>query len=206
MAEDQSRISNLESRIRYNPYGRFLKKKFGCRVYKVSVDGGFSCPNRDGTIAVGGCTYCNNNSFRPRSANRQQSISDQVKEGIEFLRKQHGAAKFIVYFQPFTNTHAPLEELIPLYEAAIDHPDVVGISLGTRPDCIDEEKIAWLEKLARTHFVTLEYGLQSIYDATLARINRGHDFQCWLDAMQSHAQSGNLVVHASYFGISLGNP
>jgi uncharacterized protein len=190
MTEDQSRISNLESRIRYNPYGRFLKKKFGCRVYKVSVDGGFSCPNRDGTIAVGGCTYCNNDSFRPKSANRQQSVSDQVKAGIEFLRKQNDAAKFIVYFQPFTNTHAAIEELIPLYEAALDHPDVVGISLGTRPDCIDEEKIAWLEKLSRTHFVTLEYGLQSIHDATLARINRGHDFQCWLDAMSRTRNRG----------------
>jgi len=190
MTKDQSRISNLESRIRYNPYGRFLKKKFGCRVYKVSVDGGFSCPNRDGTIAVGGCTYCNNNSFRPKSANRQQSVSDQVKAGIESLRKQHDAAKFIAYFQPFTNTHAAIEELIPLYESALDHPDVVGISLGTRPDCVDEEKLAWLEKLARTHFVTLEYGLQSIYDTTLARINRGHDFQCWLDAMSRTRNRG----------------
>lgn len=190
MVEDQSRIPNPESRIRYNPYGRFLKKKFGCRVYKVSVDGGFSCPNRDGTISVGGCTYCNNDSFRPKSANRQQSISDQVKAGIEFLRRQNDAAKFIVYFQPFTNTHGAIGDLIPLYEAAVDHPDVVGISLGTRPDCIDEEKIAWLEKLARTHFVTLEYGLQSVHDATLARINRGHDFKCWLDAMSRTRNRG----------------
>jgi len=113
-----------------------------------------------------------------------------VTEGIQFLRKHKDARKFIVYFQPFTNTHAPLKELIPLYESALDHPDVVGISLGTRPDCIDEEKISWLEKLARTHFVTLEYGLQSIYDTTLARINRGHDFQCWLDAMRRTRDRG----------------
>jgi radical SAM protein (TIGR01212 family) len=147
------------------------------------VDGGFSCPNRDGTVGVGGCTYCNNDSFRPQSASRLKSVSEQVKAGIGFLRQHSGASKFIVYFQPFTNTHAPLEKLIPLYEAAIDHPDVVGISLGTRPDCIDEEKIAWLEMLSRTHFVAVEYGLQSIHNATLARINRGHDFQCWLDAI-----------------------
>ena len=186
----QSRISNLESRIYYNSYGRFLKQKFGCRVYKVSVDGGFSCPNRDGTVAVGGCTYCSNDSFRAKSANRLKSVSDQVKEGIEFLREHTGSGKYIAYFQPFTNTHAPLEKLIPLYESAIDHPEVVGLSLGTRPDCMDDEKIAWLEKLARTHFVTVEYGLQSIQDATLARINRGHDFQCWVDAMRRTRDRG----------------
>jgi len=179
-----------QSRIRYNPYGRFLKEKFGCRVYKVSVDAGFSCPNRDGTVAEGGCTYCNNDSFRAKSADRFKSVSEQVREGIGFLRAHSGADKFIVYFQPFSNTHAPLQELIPLYESAIDHPDVVGISLGTRPDCIDEAKIAWLANLARTHFVTLEYGLQSIHDATLKRINRGHDFQCWVNAMRQTRDRG----------------
>ncbi len=180
---DQSGIRNQESEIRYNSYGRFLREKFGSRVYKVSVDGGFTCPNRDGTVGTGGCTYCNNASFRPRSANRLETIANQVAEGIEYLRKRYAAEKFIVYFQPFTNTHAPLEVLIPLYEEAMDHPDVIGISLGTRPDCMDEAKLAWLEKLASTRFVTLEYGLQSIYDSTLVRINRGHDFQCWTDAM-----------------------
>ncbi len=183
MQRTQSQISNLESRIRYNSYGRFLKEKFGCRVAKISVDGGFSCPNRDGTLAVGGCAYCNNDSFRPPNASRLKPVPEQVRDGIERLRARYDARKFIVYFQPFTNTHAPLETLIPLYEAAIAHQDVVGLSLGTRPDCIDADKLEWLEKLAGTHFVTLEYGLQSIYDATLARINRGHDFQCWLNAM-----------------------
>ncbi len=179
-----------QSRTRYNPYGRFLKEKFGCRVYKVSVDAGFSCPNRDGTVAAGGCTYCNNDSFRAKSADRLKSVAEQVREGIGFLRAHSGAGKFIVYFQPFSNTHAPLRDLIPLYESAIDHPDVVGISLGTRPDCIDEAKIAWLANLARTHFVTLEYGLQSIHDATLKRINRGHDFQCWVNAMRQTRDRG----------------
>jgi uncharacterized protein len=186
----ESLISNLESQIRYNSYGRFLRKKFGCRVYKVSVDGGFSCPNRDGTVAVGGCIYCNNDSFRPRSANRLKSIADQVAEGIAYLRKRYDAQKFIVYFQPFTNTHAPLDVLIPLYEAAMDHPDVIGLSLGTRPDCVDESKLAWLEKIAASRFVTLEYGLQSVYDSTLVRINRGHSSQCWLDAMNRTRDRG----------------
>ncbi len=175
---------------RYNAYGRFLKEKFGVRVFKVSVDGGFSCPNRDGTVALKGCTYCNNSSFRPGTASRIKPVGEQVLEGMECLKKRYGAEKFIVYFQPFSNTHAPLETLIPIYESAIDHPDVVGLSVGTRPDCVDEQKIAWFEALARTCFVTLEYGLQSIHDSTLIRINRGHDYRCWLDAMQRTRDRG----------------
>ena len=179
---------------RYNPYGGFLKKTFGCRVYKVSVDGGFSCPNRDGTVSVGGCTYCNNRSFRPATAARLKPVGEQVRDGISFLRKRYGAKKFIVYFQPYSNTYAPLDCLVPLYERAIDHPDVVGLSVGTRPDCIDDAKIAWFENLARTRFVTLEYGLQSIYDETLVRINRGHDFGCWLNAMERTRDRGIRIA------------
>jgi radical SAM protein (TIGR01212 family) len=189
----ESRISNLElfpGGKRYNAYGPFLKSRFGCRVYKVSVDGGFTCPNRDGTVAMGGCAYCSNDSFRPETASRLKPIPEQVKEGIDYLRKRYGAAKFIAYFQPFTNTHGPLQALIPLYEAALAHPDVVGLSVGTRPDCVDESKIAWFERLARTHFVVLEYGLQSIYDTTLERINRGHDYRCWLEAMDLSRNRG----------------
>jgi radical SAM protein (TIGR01212 family) len=183
-------FSMTTTAIRYNSYGRFLKDKFGCRVYKVSIDGGFSCPNRDGTVGVGGCTYCNNDSFRPKSAESLKPIPEQIQNGIEYLKKRYGAEKFIAYFQSFTNTHAPLETLVPLYEAAIDHPDVIGLSLGTRPDCVDENKIAWLEKLARSYFITLEYGLQSIYNTTLERINRGHNFQCWLDAISRTSDRG----------------
>ena len=177
---------------RYNAYGAFLKEKFGCRVYKVIVDAGFTCPNRDGKVAVGGCTYCNNDSFRPDAVNRLQPIAEQVKNGIVYLRRRYRAQKFIVYFQPFTNTYAPLETLVPLYDAALDHPDVVGLAVGTRPDCVDENKIAWFENLARSYFVTLEYGLESVYDRTLREINRGHDFQCWLDAV---ALTRNRGIH-----------
>ena len=193
MSNFRSRISSPRSHVEkylYNAYGGFLKEKFGCRVYKVSVDGGFSCPNRDGTLAVGGCTYCNNDSFRPKTASSLKPVSEQVDEGISYLKNRYGAAKFVVYFQPFTNTHAPLESLIPLYEAAISHPDVVGLSLGTRPDCVDEGKLAWLERLARDFFITLEYGLESMHDRTLQRINRGHDFQCWLEAMNRSRNRG----------------
>jgi radical SAM protein (TIGR01212 family) len=183
---NRSQLPNSDPgfQIRYSSYGRFLKERFGLRVYKVSVDAGFTCPNRDGTVATGGCTYCNNESFRPQSADRLKSVAEQVREGIEYLRKRYAAEKFIVYFQPYTNTHAPMEALIPLYETAMENPDVIGLSLGTRPDCVDEGKIAWLEKVASKCFVTVEYGLQSIYDLTLDKINRGHNFQCWLDAMK----------------------
>jgi radical SAM protein (TIGR01212 family) len=175
---------------RYNAYGPFLRNRFGCRVYKVIVDAGFTCPNRDGTVAMGGCTYCNNDSFRPESAERLRPIAEQVVLGIGYLRRRYKAQKFIVYFQPFTNTHAPIERLVPLYEAALEHPDVVGLSIGTRPDCVDEAKIAWFERLARTRFVTLEYGLESVYDETLARINRGHDYRCWLEAVERTRNRG----------------
>jgi radical SAM protein (TIGR01212 family) len=167
---------------RYNAFGPFLRKHFGCRVHKVIVDAGLSCPNRDGTVAVGGCTYCSNDSFRPRTVPRLKPIGEQVAFGIEYLRRRYGASKFIAYFQPFTNTHAALGRLVPLYEAALVHPDVVGLSVGTRP--------AWFEQLSRTHFVTLEYGLESIFDETLVRINRGHDYRCWVDAVERSRNRG----------------
>jgi radical SAM protein (TIGR01212 family) len=181
---------NVPSNSRYSSYGHFLKEKFGCRVYKVSVDGGFSCPNRDGVLSIGGCAYCNNDSFRPKSAERLKSIPEQMHAGMEYLRRRYGAEKFIAYFQPFTNTYAPLETLIPLYESAFIHPDVIGLSLGTRPDCVDESKLAWLEEFARNHFVTVEYGLQSANDGTLKQINRGHTFQSWLNAMAQTRDRG----------------
>ena len=169
---------------RYNSYGAFLKEKFGCRVSKVVVDAGFSCPNRDGTVGIGGCSYCNNDAFRPATATSEDPVARQVERGIAYLRQRYRAQKFIVYFQPFTNTFAPLEKLIPLYEAAFADRDVVGIAIGTRPDCVEEDKIAWLENLARTHFVTVELGLESVHDQTLARINRGHDYECWRRALR----------------------
>jgi uncharacterized protein len=169
---------------RYNSYGVFLRERFQCRVSKIVVDAGFTCPNRDGTFGVGGCIYCNNDAFRPATARRPDPVSAQVEKAISYMSRRYRARKFIVYFQPFSNTYAPLETLIPLYESALDHPDVVGIAVGTRPDCVDEAKLSWFENLARTKFVTLEYGLESISDQTLARIHRGHDFACWLSAME----------------------
>ena len=142
-------------------YGRFLRDKFGCRVYKVSLDAGFNCPNRDGSFSTAGCAYCNGDSFRPKTSDRIKPIEQQMAEGAEYLRLRYGAEKFVAYFQSATNTYTPLEILAPLYEAAVARSDVVGIAIGTRPDCIDEEKLAWLQRLAEKYFVTIEYGLQS---------------------------------------------
>ena len=164
-------------------YGRFLRDKFGCRVYKVGIDAGFSCPNRDGSLSTAGCAYCNGGSFRPKTSDRIKPIEQQITEGIEYLRRRYGAGKFIAYFQSATNTYAPLEILAPLYELAISHTDIVGLAIGTRPDCIDEEKLDWLQRLAKKYFVTIEYGLQSASNETLFRINRGHDVLSWRNAV-----------------------
>jgi radical SAM protein (TIGR01212 family) len=174
----------------YNAYGDFIKKKFGSRVQKVIVDAGFSCPNRDGSKGYGGCTYCNNDSFKPRYCNPELSIAEQVTSGIEFLSRRYKADKFMVYFQPYSNTHAPLEELKKKYEQALQHPQVIGLSIGTRPDCIDEAKIAYLQELAQKYFITIEYGLESPYDETLRWINRQHDFQSWVQAVELTAGRG----------------
>ena len=168
---------------RFRSYNKWLKEKFGERVYKVIVDAGFTCPNRDGTVAVGGCAYCNNNSFRPPSAIKTDPIRDQVREGIEYIRKRFHANKFIIYFQPFSNTYADTNYLRELYTDAIGHPEVVGLAIGTRPDCVDAEKIAMIDEIAQRTFVSLEFGVESIYDDTLRRVNRGHDYGAFLRAM-----------------------
>jgi len=164
-------------------YGRFLRDKFGCRVYKVGIDAGFNCPNRDGSLSTAGCAYCNGDSFRPKTSDRIKPIEQQITEGKDYLRLRFGAEKFIAYFQAATNTYAPLDILAPLYEAAVAQADVVGLAIGTRPDCIDEEKLDWLKRLAEKYFVTIEYGLQSASDETLRRINRGHDVASWRNAV-----------------------
>jgi len=170
-----------------------MKSLFGQTVYKVNVDAGFTCPNRDGAVSTGGCTYCNNDSFRPQACAGSRSISEQIEQGIPYLRSRYGAEKFIVYFQAYTNTYAPVETLERLYSEALGHEGVVGLAIGTRPDCVDEQKIALLERLARERFVLMEYGLQSIYDRTLASINRGHDYACFTRALAMTAGRGIKV-------------
>lgn len=178
---------------RYNAFGHYMKDLYHTPVYKVNVDAGFTCPNRDGTVATGGCIYCNNDSFRPSACSSSASLRDQIEKGTPYLRSRYGAEKFIVYFQPYTNTYASVEILERLYREALDSPGVVGLAIGTRPDCVDEEKIALLETLARDHFILVEYGLQSVYDRTLAYINRGHDYACFKDALALTAGRGIRV-------------
>jgi len=188
----EQKIKKISVR-RYNAFGQYMKALYGLPVYKVNVDAGFTCPNRDGSIATGGCIYCNNDSFRPSACSSIVSLRDQIGNGIPYLRSRYGAEKFIVYFQPYTNTYASVDILERLYRDALDNPGVVGLAIGTRPDCVDEEKIALLESLAKESFVLVEYGLQSIYDRTLKFINRGHDFACFRNALAMTAGRGIRV-------------
>lgn len=160
-----------------------MRNKLGKTVYKVNVDAGFTCPNRDGTLGVSGCIYCNNDSFRPSSCKPTMSISEQIKNGIAHVKKRFKTENFLVYFQPYTNTYAPVEELEALYREALKEPSVIGLAIGTRPDTVDEPKIQMLESLASDYFVLIEYGLQSIYDKSLGFIKRGHDYNAFLDAL-----------------------
>jgi radical SAM protein (TIGR01212 family) len=174
----------------YRSFGRHMKDLFGETVYKVNVDAGFTCPNRDGTVAAGGCIYCNNESFRPSECTSAKSVRNQIQKGLPYLRSRYKADKFIVYFQPYTNTYSDVDTLERLYTEALDFPDVVGLAIGTRPDCVDEGKVALLERLARDKFILVEYGLQSIYDKTLKFINRGHDYACFKRALDLTAGRG----------------
>lgn len=170
---------------RFNSYGPWLQKTFGSRVYKVSVDGGFTCPNRDGSVGWGGCTYCSNESFRPESSAVGKSIEQQVADGIAFLTRRYDANKFIVYWQNYSNTYAPAEELRVKFSRALRaDPRVVGMAVGTRADCVEDDKLEMLQEFSETHYVCMEYGLESIYEETLRRVNRGHDLACFVEAVK----------------------
>jgi uncharacterized protein len=181
---------------RYNSFGAHMRSTFGTTVYKVNVDAGFTCPNRDGTLGFSGCIYCNNNSFRPSSCRPSLSIAEQVSNGISHTKKRFQAAKFLVYFQAYTNTYAPVEELEKLYREALSGPDVIGLAIGTRPDAVDQEKIEMLESLASHYFVLVEYGLQSMHDKSLEFIQRGHDYHAFLRAIEMTKDRGiHIGVH-----------
>jgi radical SAM protein (TIGR01212 family) len=167
-----------------------MKNMFGSTVYKVNVDAGFTCPNRDGTLGVTGCIYCNNDSFRPSSCQPVLSISEQIRNGVTHVKRRYKAEKFLVYFQPYTNTYAPAEELEALYREALREPSVIGLAIGTRPDTIDQPKIEMLESLASDYFILIEYGLQSIYDKSLRFINRGHDYSAFIHALEMTKHRG----------------
>ena len=176
---------------RYNSFTGYYKSKYGSRLQKIVIDAGFTCPNRDGSVSVGGCTYWDNNAFHPSYSTPDKSIMQQMEEGMEFHRRRYRRATgYIAYFQPYSNTYAPPERLKALYAEALSHPDVVGIAIGTRPDCIDEEKLDYLAALSRDHIVMVEYGIESCYDATLERINRGHTFDQAVTAVKMTADRG----------------
>ena len=176
---------------RFNSYAAYFRRVFGHRMQKVTINAGFSCPNRDGKISTGGCTFCDNAAFTPSYCDSTKSITQQIDEGIEFHRKRYRTAQqYLAYFQSFSNTYAPLERLRECYDEALAHPDIAGIVVGTRPDCVDEQKLDYFAELSRKKYVTIEYGVESCYDETLHRINRGHDFATAERAIRMTAERG----------------
>lgn len=176
---------------RFNSYAAYFKRTFGSRMQKVTINAGFSCPNRDGTLSTGGCTFCRNDAFTPSYCQSTKSITQQIDEGIEFHRRRYRTAqRYLAYFQSFSNTYAPLERLRECYDEALAHPDIAGIVVGTRPDCVDEQKLDYFASLAERKYVMLEYGVESCYDSTLKRINRGHDFATAERAIRLTAERG----------------
>jgi hypothetical protein len=182
-----------KNRKRYYDFKSFLVNRFGCRVHKLQIDAGFTCPNRDGKVAWGGCAYCDGRGSVLRQQGPLPSVAEQIRSGKALYRNLRGAAKFIAYFQTFTNTYAPAEKLRALYEEALTQEDVIGLSIGTRPDCIDDEILCMLEDFAKRSHVWIEYGLQSIHDRTLQRMNRGHDAATFMEAVRKTADRGLFI-------------
>ncbi len=180
----------------YHSLNFFYRKKFGAKVWKLSLDAGCSCPNRDGTLATHGCIFCDPESFSPSRRLQLPSIADQIDEGIRRLKQRYNAQRFVAYFQPGTNTYGPPEYLETLYRQAIAHPDVVGLAIGTRPDCVSDEILDLLAELAQKTWVTIEYGLQTIHDHTLDLLNRGHHYDAFLDAYRrTRLRNLDIGVH-----------
>jgi radical SAM protein (TIGR01212 family) len=182
-----------KNRKRYYDFKSFLVNRFGCRVHKLQIDAGFTCPNRDGKVAWGGCAYCDGRGSVLRQQGPLPSVAEQIRSGKALYRNLRGAAKFIAYFQTFTNTYAPAEKLRALYEEALTQEDVIGLSIGTRPDCIDDDILSMLEDFAKRSHVWIEYGLQSIHDRTLQRMNRGHDAATFMEAVRKTADRGLFI-------------
>jgi len=185
----------MQTEKRYNDFSSFIRRKFNTRVQKVSIDAGFTCPNKDGTKGVGGCTYCNNNTFNPDYCKPIKPIKQQINEGIEFFSKKYKTQKYLAYFQAFTNTYAPLADLKKMYEEALDHEDVIGLVVATRPDCIKDDVLDYLEELAAAgNFIKLEFGLESTKNETLEAINR----------CQTHEEAIDAFERANGRGLHLG--
>lgn len=198
---------------RYNQYSAHLKQKFGVKVYKITLDAGFSCPNRDGGgnvtlnpsmsvqlnedgISSGGCIFCDDGGSFSQAHSNLLSIEQQLEAGVENLSNRFKAKKFMSYFQAYSNTYKSVAELEKIYKSALKHPDIVGISIGTRPDCVDKEKLELISSFKDDYYTWVEYGLQSIHDKTLKAINRGHDFRCFMEAYEMSKEAGvNVCAH-----------
>ena len=181
---------------RYNQYSAHLKQKFGVKVYKITLDAGFSCPNRDNTISSGGCIFCDEGGSFSQAHSSKLSIEEQLEEGVRNLSQRFKAKKFMSYFQAYSNTYKPVKELERIYKSALTHPDIVGISIGTRPDCVDRDKCELISEFKEDYYTWIEYGLQSIHNKTLRTINRGHDFDCFLKAYNLAKNEGiNVCAH-----------
>lgn len=179
--------------MRYRDFGSWIRGRFPFRVQKLSVDAGFSCPNRDGRIGTGGCIYCDNRTFNPAYCDSQLSVTEQLERGKAFFARKYPQMKYLAYFQAYTNTYAPTEQLAALYEEALAVDDVVGLVIGTRPDCMSTSLLDYLAELNRSTFVLVEYGIESANDATLRRINRGHDFACVQRTVEETHRRGLLT-------------
>lgn len=187
---------NCEERFYFNDFGGYMRRNFDFKVQKISIDGGFTCPNRDGTKGTGGCTYCNNRTFNPAYCHRNRSVTEQMNEGIAFFAHKYPKMRYLAYFQAYTNTYDSLEVLRTRYEEALKVDGCVGLVIGTRPDCMPEELLDYLQELARRAYVMVEYGVESTDDATLLRINRGHDYATAVDTIRRTAARGLPVgVH-----------
>ena len=183
----------MQTEKRYNDFSSFIRRKFNGRVQKVSIDAGFTCPNKDGSKGTGGCTYCNNNTFNPEYCKPIKPIKVQINEGVAFFSKKYKAQKYLAYFQAYTNTYAPIDDLKIMYEEALENNDIIGLVIATRPDCIDNDVLDYLEELvARNYFIKLEFGLESTNNQTLQDINRCQTHE---DAIDAFERANNRGIH-----------
>jgi len=187
---------------RFHAWAEQAKRRFGSRLQKLSINAGFSCPNRDGTIGFGGCTFCNNKGFNPSYCEPGKPISVQIDQGLAFINKRYRRAKlFVAYFQAYSNTHAPLTHLKNIYEQALAHPSISGLVIGTRPDCVDDDKLDYIAELSKKYFIKVEYGVESCYNDTLTRVQRGHRFEDSVRAIHATADRDILNGMHLIFGL-----
>jgi len=187
---------------RYNSYSRRIREKYGGRIQKVSVNAGFTCPNRDGSKGYGGCIYCNNESFTPSYCVGDHDIFSQIEQGITFLKRRYKKiSHFVAYFQPYSNTYASLDVLEKYYQIALGHPGIDGLAISTRPDCVDEKILDYLKNLAEDHLIFLEYGIESCDDTTLVKINRGHTYEETVQTIYKTAERGLSCTGHIIFGL-----